>query len=145
MTFAAYLVAFAVDLWVTLHGVAPGRHRRGEIEATAAEVADTTDAEPLEALELLGIAAWESGYDASARGRAGERGRWQVMPPASSYGAREALSRLRRQGIAGFMGFTRCGELCDAMAERRTLPAKVYLWSHDPPSRARPELATVGP
>jgi len=144
MTFEAYLVAFAVDLWVTLHGIAPGRHRRGEIEATAAEVA-STDAGPLEALELLGIAAWESGYDASARGRAGERGRWQVMPPARSYGAGEALSRLRRQGIAGFMGFTRCGELCEAMAERRTLPAKVYFWSHEPPSRGRVELATVVP
>jgi hypothetical protein len=141
MTIAAYFAAFAVDLWVSLHGVMPGRYREAQIRSVAEEVAHT-DASPLEGLTLMGIAAWESGYDRNAVGRMLERGAWQVMPPARSYGAGEALSRLRHQGIAGFMGFTRCGDRCQAMAERRTFPAKLYLWSHEPPLPEPPKVVS---
>jgi hypothetical protein len=129
VTFASYLVAFAVDLWVSLHGVAPGRYRQHEIAAVAEDVASTT-ATPLEALTLMDIAAWESGYERSARGRQHECGAFQVMPPYRSCDAREALSRLRAQGIIGYVGCSTVTPLCEAMAERRTLPAKVYFWSH---------------
>jgi len=136
--FAAYLVAFAVDLWTTLHGAAPREHghRLGEIVAVAGDVA-STDAGPLEGLTLMNIAAWESGYERSAVGKQGERGPFQIMPPARSYGAAEALRRLRDQGIFGYMGCARVTEVCSAMADRRTFPAELYFWSHPAPSSGR--------
>lgn len=117
-----------------------GLHQR---EVVARDIA-STDASPLEALTLANIAAWESGFDTKAKGRQGERGPWQVMPPAASYGAHEALARLRRQGIYGFMGCPRRTERCEAMADRRTFPAKLYLWAHDPPEPA-PSMVGLNP
>jgi len=140
----AYLVLFAVDLWVSLHGILPSLRRTREIAAIARDVT-TTDAGPLEALTLLNIAAWESGFDRGAVGKSGERGAFQVHPPATSYGAAEALRRLRSQGIMGYMGCSRETERCREMAERRTLPAKVFFWSHEPPSPGFGELATLEP
>jgi hypothetical protein len=131
---AAYLVAFAIDLWTSLHGAPPREHghRRSEMDAVAEDVAGT-DAGALEALTLMNVAAWESGYERSAVGKAGERGPFQIMPPARSYGAAEALRRLREQGILGYMGCARSTARCEAMAERRTFPAELFLWAHDPP------------
>lgn len=131
----AYILAFIL---VAFPPRGPwGAHER---RLVAADIA-STDAEPLEALTLANIAAYESGFDTHARGRAGERGAFQVMPPASSYGAREALSRLRRQGLRGFMGFTTCGERCERMAEARTFPAKLFYWAHPYVTAAEPVAA----
>ena len=123
--------------------VFPPRGRGGlhEREAVARDIAGT-DCSALECLTLANIAAYESGFDRNAKGRMGERGAFQVMPPASSYGAHEALTRLRRQGLPGFMGFSVCGERCREMADRRTFPAKLYLWAHDPPV-AEPQRIVV--
>ena len=123
---ASYCLAFALSIpsWWP-HSA----HRMTEMIEIARDIG-STDAGPIEGLELMNIAALESGFDTHARGRAGERGAFQVMPPAASYGAHEALSRLRRQGLRGFMGFVVCGQRCLDMAERRTFPAKLYFWSH---------------
>ena len=105
-----------------------GLHER---EAVARDIA-STDCSPLEALTLANIAAWESGFDTKAKGRQGERGAFQVMPPGDP-GARSALRLLRLQGILGYMGCPQRTERCEAMADRRTFPAKLYFWAHDPP------------
>ena len=104
-----------------------GLHQR---EAVARDIA-STDASPLEALTLANIAAWESGFDTKAKGRMGERGAFQIM--RGDPGAAHALSLLRLQGIMGYMGCPRRTERCEAMADRRTFPAKLYFWAHDPP------------
>lgn len=130
-----YVLAFILTVWWP-HS-AWGLHERRVI---AADIANT-DASPLEALTLANIAAYESGFDTKARGRAGERGAFQVMPPAASYGAREALSRLRRQGLRGFMGFTTCGDRCERMAEARTFQAKLFYWAHPYVTAAEPVAA----
>jgi len=140
-----YLVAFAIDLWSSRWGRPPGQHRRDEIVAIAEDVA-STDSEPLEALQLMNIAAWESNYERNGRpGPGGERGAFQVHPPASSYGAKEALWRLRNQGIWGYMGCRVVTERCVAMADRRTFPAELYLWSHDPPATSVQEVVALDP
>ncbi len=121
-----YLLAFVMAFWPHLT-----RYQQHEARAIVAEVA-ATDGTVLEDLELVNIAAMESYFDRSAVGRLGERGAWQVMPPAREYGAREALRRLRAQGIAGYCG---CRGPCPAIVAHRV--DRAYLWrmSFDP----RPE------
>ncbi len=123
----AYLIAFAVSLWASLHGGSgPSQHRMREIEAVAADVA-STDGSTLEELELMNVAAWESGYERRARGPLGERGAFQVLPPARSYGAAEALRRFRAAGLYGYMGCSPRSERCREMGTRRTFYAALYL------------------
>ena len=124
-----YLVAFAVALWSSLHGgSSPSPHRMREIEAVADDVA-YTDGSTFEDLELMNIAAWESGYSRSARGPLGEKGPFQQLGGAydAEHPAREALRRLRAQGIYGFMGCSARSTRCEEMASRRTFPAVLYL------------------
>lgn len=79
--------------------------RLRELSTVAADVG-RTDASDDEARQLASIAVHESGVRLSAVGRAGERGPFQVMGPACSFGASEALRRLRAQGLQGYAG---CG------------------------------------
>lgn len=139
---AIYLVLFVVD-------VHPGfmRHarQRDEVYAIAADVA-STDATPAEALRLMQIAAMESSFTRAARGRAHEVGPWQIMPPAASYGAKEALWRMRHQGMLAYVGCRRAGDVvtlpegtkttCAEMIEHRIQPADAYLAEHRPPPEA---------
>ena len=121
-----YLLAFVLSMWPRLAS-----------HATAVlEDIDSTDASPLEALTLANIAAFESGFNQLARGVHGERGAFQVMPPAPSYGAAEALRRLRIQGILGYVG---CADkpsapLCLALVAHRTGPAILWRLAFDPPA-----------
>jgi hypothetical protein len=127
----AYLVLFAHDLCETWWHFrpTPGGRRDQAIVAIAEDVA-STNATPGEALDLMNIAAAESTYRVHATGKLGEQGPWQVRPPATSYGAREALRRLRVLGIYGFMGCREGAEECERMAHRRTDLAHVYAWAH---------------
>lgn len=112
----AYLLAFVL-LWPQFSA----SDRRGAVLDVA-----STDASPLEALTLLNIAALESGFYPRAVGRHGERGRFQVMPPAPGYGAREALRRLRALGIFGYMGCSSESLECQRMAANRQALAIMY-------------------
>jgi len=126
----AYLVTFALSVW-------PPRptdvHRLREIVAIAADVA-STDATPEEALTLINIAALESGFERTARGKLGERGAWQVMPPAVSYAADEALRRVRVQGMQSFCG---CVRPCPKTVAHRTDKAILWRLAFDPPAPRR--------
>jgi hypothetical protein len=130
-----YLMRFAVSLCAILWHVAPrhGGHREAEMLAIAADIA-TTDCSAIECLELMGTPALESGWERTAVGKAGERGAWQIMPPAPSYGAREALRRMRTQGWLGFVGCSRHTEKCDQLILNRTLPAAIFLATFPPES-----------
>jgi hypothetical protein len=123
----SYLYGFVLSVCAILwHAhVIQGGHRDGEIRAIVKDIT-TTDATVDEALQLALSPALESGYERSAVGKLGERGAWQIMPPASSYGAKEALRRLRAQGIYGWMGCARVTEECERMAVNRQLLARIY-------------------
>ncbi len=116
-----------------------GLHER---QAVARDIA-STDASPLEALTLANIAAWESGFDRKAKGRLGEVGAFQNLHGDPS--ARAALRLLRLQGILGYMGCPRRTERCEAMADRRTFPAKLFFWSHEPPAPAPQVVVSLDP
>jgi len=96
------------------------------MRSIAREILDT-DCSPLECVTLMGIPALESGWERTAVGKAGERGAWQIMPPAASYGAREALRRMREQGMLGYVGCVRHTEACDQLILNRTLLPAIYL------------------
>jgi hypothetical protein len=128
---ATYFLLFAMTIW-------PPRtqHREREMVAIAIDVA-STNATPEEGLILMNIAALESNFNRKALGRAGERGAFQVMPPAVSFGAAEALRRLRLQGIEGYCG-CRGRDRCRKKAENRTWQARLWRLGFDPPSTAEP-------
>lgn len=48
---------------------------------------------------------------------------------------RRALLTFDLATVPRVLGFPVCTPLCEAMAERRTLPAKLYFWSHPWPAR----------
>jgi len=122
-------MAFVLSVWPP-HTT----HRASEMRAIAADIA-STDAAPIEALTLANIASLESNFERQAKGPKGERGAFQIMPPAVSYGAAEALRRLRAQGLMGFMGCANhaTSELCTRMAEHRTEKAILWRLAFDPP------------
>jgi len=124
-----YLLAFVLMTWPHLV-----HHRLYEVTAILADI-DGTSATALEALTLANIAAFESGFSRKAHGKAGERGAWQIMPPASSYGAAEALRRLRAQGIVGYVGCAghANADPCLALVAHRTGPALLWRLAFDPP------------
>ncbi len=129
-----YLLTFVAMFWPAAKH---SRYREREVEAIAADVA-TTDASPWEALRLMNIAALESTFYRAAVGSHGERGAWQIMPPASSYGAKEALRRMRVQGMAGFCGCVRPGrrangDECPEMVSHRIDKADLFYFAFDPP------------
>jgi hypothetical protein len=116
-----YVWSFILAFW-------PPRthHQWIERQAIAQEIA-STDCDPLECLTLANISALESTFERIALGRSGEVGAWQIMPPAKSYGATEALRRLRAQGLPGYCG---CGVSgCPEIVEHRVEKARLYAWA----------------
>src|ERR1700733_4154422 len=82
-------------------------YQRHEAKTVITEVVMTTDATPLESLEMLNIAALESGFDTHAVGKGGERGAFQVSTDGGrnhDFSAREALRRMRVQGMIAYVG-----------------------------------------
>lgn len=140
----AYLLAFCLVLWGHLFPTYPlNSHRQHEMYMISQDIL-STDATPHEALKLENIAAFESGWERKAVGAHGEVGSFQiwVFPGTSTtriaewkrHGAKEALRRLREQGIQGYCGCTspvtkKCGEIM----KHRTEHADLYLWAFDPP------------
>ena len=132
-TLTAYLIAFALSWWPN---VAHHRYQDHELKIIAADIA-SSGATPLEGLILVNIAAMESNFDTHAKGRHGELGAFQIMPPAREYGAREALRRMREQGMAGYCGCVRPGKKatgneCPAIVAHRTDKAILYRMAFDP-------------
>jgi hypothetical protein len=135
----AYYVLFVLDV----HPDYMRHHwQRVRVYDTAREVANT-DATPQDGLRLMQIACRESGFDPGAIGKKGERGRWQVMPPAKSYGAHEALWRMRNQGMVAYVGCHHASDVvtvdgfkttCQQMIDNRIGPADAYLVEHRPPT-----------
>jgi hypothetical protein len=132
-----YLLSFILAFWPP-HSA----HRAAEMRAIAEDIA-STDATPIEALTLANIAALESNFERKAVGPGGERGAYQVHPPAISYGADEALRRLRAQGLMGYMGCSAVTARCEAMAAHRTEKAILWRLAFDPP--VRDEAVAVNP
>jgi hypothetical protein len=140
---STYLVTFALAMWPII-GHIPVQNR--EMRAVADEIAGT-DASPWEALRLMNIAAVESGFSRNAVGKLGERGAFQVM--GTKHDAREALRRLRTQGLAGYMG---CGRFdCSAIIAKHVDRADLFYMAFSPlassvapmlePARESEELA----
>jgi hypothetical protein len=143
MVFKALLFAYYVLFVLDVH---PDYMRHGwqrtRVYDTAREVAFKTNASPRDGLRLMQIACRESGFDPKAIGKKGERGRWQVMPPAKSYGADEALWRMRNQGMVAFVGCRHASDVvtidgfkttCQQMIDNRIGPADAYFAEHRPP------------
>ena len=135
----AYYVAFALSCWPS---VAHHPRQDREMRAIALEVAQS-DATPFEGRRLMNIAALESNFDRGVKGRMGEMGAWQVMPPFKSYGAREALRRMRGQGMVGYVGCRHAEDevvvggvktTCQAIIDHRVDRADLYGWVFPPPS-----------
>lgn len=92
--------------------------RLREYVIVAIVTADAAQATPLPgrssyetAATLTEIALLESGFVIRARGRDGEVGPWQLMPPAPARlreQAAEAIRRWRVQGAQGYTGERRC-------------------------------------
>ncbi len=134
----AYLLGFVHSWWPHLT-----RYQTREADAIVHEIVDTTDGTPLEDLYLVNIAALESGFDRKAVGKAGERGAWQVMPPAKEYGAREALRRMRVQGWVAYVGCRHADDIvvihgrsttCQELIDHRTDRANLYAWTYRAPT-----------
>jgi Transglycosylase SLT domain len=135
----AYYIAFALSCWPNI--VHRPRQNR-EMRAIAAEVA-STDATPFEGRRLMNIAALESNFDRTAKGKMGEMGAWQIMPPFKSYGAKEALRRMRGQGMVGYVGCRHAEDevvlngiktTCQAIIDHRVDKADLYGWVFPPPT-----------
>lgn len=132
----AYYVVFTLD-------VAPAymRHKwqRKWVYDAAHEVADKTDATPGEGLRLMLIAKEETGFDPSAIGAKGERGRWQVLG-GNDFSAAEALRRMRQGGMVSFVGCRHAADhvtlpngvktTCQEMIDHRIGPADAYAEAH---------------
>ena len=140
----AFYVVFVLDTHPEMMRRAS---QRADVYACAKDVAGT-DASPGEGLRLMQIAALESGFYGKAHGKKGETGPWQIMPPATSFGAHEALRRMRGQGMVAYVGCRHASDVvviegtkttCQAMIDHRTLPADAYLATHPAPPPPRPE------
>lgn len=143
-TMSAYLLHFAVTFFLSIW---PARdltnHRHAEMVAITNDIL-STDANVDEALGLENLAGMESVWSRAAVGPGGELGAFQIMPMATStnadrvewkaHGAKEALRRLRTQGIAGYCG---CKypkvKPCPEIIDHRTWPARLFRLAFDPP------------
>jgi hypothetical protein len=143
---STYLLHFAVTFYLSIWSSFPLTiHRHDEMVAITDDIL-STDATVDEALQLENIAGMESVWDRTAHGRGGELGAFQLMPtpktPKSlraewqAHGAKEALRRLRTQGIAGYCGCPRpTVKPCPEMIEHRTFPARLFRMAFDPPTQ----------
>jgi hypothetical protein len=80
--------------------------RLRELVVVAVVIAEESETDADRAA-LVAIGWYESGYVIRARGKLGEVGVWQLMPPAPVRlrdQAREAIARLHRQGWTGYTG-----------------------------------------
>jgi hypothetical protein len=125
MSLAAYLYAFAFHL-CTQSDVCTW-HVLRDADRMVDEIADVPGMTPERGLQMVEIAWMESGFDPKAIGKAGEKGRWQVMPPASSFGAKEASHRLDVQGLQGFCG---CPKPCPNIMKHRSERSRAWFRSH---------------
>jgi hypothetical protein len=143
-----FAVAFFLSIWPA-HFLT--NHRHAEMVAITDDIL-STDATVDEALTLENLAGMESVWDRTAVGRANEAGAFQIMPspkttPAQraewqAHGAKEALRRLRLQGIAGYCGCTHPEvKPCPEMMEHRTWPARLFRLAFDPPTVPSEEVA----
>lgn len=135
----AYYVLFVLDVHPEFMRRSWQRRR---VYSIAHEVAYETAAKPKSGLRLMQIAVRESGYDRMAVGKLGERGPWQIMPPAKEYGAREALRRMEVAGMVSFVGCRHASDVvtvegykttCQEMIDKRIGPADRYFDEHPPP------------
>jgi len=140
-----YLLHFAVAFYLSIwprSGLTV--HRHDEMVAITDDIL-STDASPDEALQLENIAGMESVWDRTARGPGGELGAFQIMPTPKTpkavrsewqaHGAKEALRRLRVQGIAGYCGCARPEvKPCPEMIEHRSWPSRLFRMAFDPPA-----------
>jgi hypothetical protein len=148
----AYLLAFVQAFWPNLT-----RYQRHEVKTIVADIA-STNGTPLEDLTLVNIAALESNFDTHAKGDHGRsHGAFQVSDDGGKnhdYSAREALRRMRTQGMVGYVG---CRHLedhvvlstgpttCVEMIAHRTDRALLFLFGNDPPSASdEPPSAVAG-
>lgn len=92
----ALLICFVA--WVEPHSF----RRYTELSVISEDIA-STDANEDEALLLASIAMHETMARLDVVGKLGERGAFQVMPPGDPH-AKEALRRLRVQGLQGYAG-----------------------------------------
>jgi hypothetical protein len=153
---STYLLHFAVAFFLSMW---PARyltnHRHAEMVAITDDIL-STDATVDEALTLENIAGMESMWDRTAVGRAGEQGAFQIMLSArttksqraewQAHGAKEALSRLRSQGIAGYCGCSRpYVKPCPELIEHRTWPSRLFRMAFDPPSSESTYAVTLNP
>ena len=139
----AYYVLFVLDIHPDYMRRSWQRHW---VYDTAHEVAYKTTAAPDEGLRMMEIAKNESGFDPDAVGKKGERGRWQVLG-GKDFSAREALRRMRVQGMLGFVGCRHAEDrvvlqngvktTCQEMIDHRIGPADRYLTERRAP-RALP-------
>jgi hypothetical protein len=141
----SYLLTFCAALWIQLfHAYPLSSHRQHEMWIITKDIL-STDATPLEALKLENIVALESGWERSAIGSHGEVGAFQlwVFPGTKpeqvaewkQHGAKEALRRLRVQGIQGYCGCTEpITQKCADLMTHRTEHALLYFWAFDPPA-----------
>jgi hypothetical protein len=146
----AYYVLFVLDVHPEFM-----RHawQRRKVYDTATEVAYKTTAVPGEGLRLMQIGARETGYDETAVGKRGERGRWQVLG-GNDFSAKEALRRMRVQGMVAFVGCRHAEDhvtlpngvktTCQEMVDNRIGPADRYLAEHRPPTTLQPENGYAG-
>ncbi len=143
----AYYVVFVLDT----HPECMRRaFQRRWVYDTAREVA-ATQADLQEGMRMMEIPAHESGYDPSAVGKRGERGRWQVLG-GNDFSANAALARMRL-GMVSFVGCRRAEDhvvlpngvktTCQQMIDNRVGPADRYLVEHPPPP-AEPMGALAG-
>lgn len=121
-----YVLTFILTMWGPRQSDV---HRLREMAAITADIV-STDASPEEALRLGNIAAMESGFERKAKGPHGERSAFQIMPPARSYDAKEALRRMRVQGIQSYCG---CVRPCPRTVAHRTEKAMLWRFAFDPP------------
>jgi hypothetical protein len=139
----AYLLHFAVVFFLHFWPNSLTVHRHDEMVAITHDIL-STDATVDEALQLENIVGMETGWYRDRTGAAGEVGAFQIMPwPTTTsaeraewrvHGAKEALRRLRAQGIAGYCG-CRYPDVkpCPELMEHRTWPARLYRLAFDPP------------
>lgn len=133
-----YLLDFAHANWRHL-----SRRQETELRAIIHEIVSQTDGTLQEQLQLVNIAALESNFSRTAHGAKHEVGAWQLMPPIPPGSqAREALRRMRTQGMLGYVGCRHPEDVamysggkpvsCQRMIDNRIDRANLYRFAFDP-------------
>lgn len=132
----SYLIAFVLSCWPS---VAKHHRQNLEMRAIASEVA-TLRTTPGKMLRLMNIAALESGFDRTAKGKAGECGARQILG-GHDCSAREALRRMDEQGMVAYVGCRHIDDpvvvngvrtTCRELVAHRVDKADLYSWTFAP-------------